>query len=76
MHAWADVLYGRFSSPTFDYFRSDAFTALTRVKAVDRKRAVGTPLDHVPHKQIESGRRAAAAGYQMRRGILPSIYEK
>ena len=40
----------------------------------DRKRAVGSPTKVAEHRQFISGSRAVAAGYQLKKGVVPPLY--
>ena len=40
----------------------------------DRKRPVGTPTKVVEHRQLDSGTKAQAAGYQLKKGVVAPLY--
>ena len=72
--AWGTILFDRFAAINTDYFASPHFEATKRVRVAQRKRPWGTPTIYAPHRQFVSGEVALAAGYQMRKGVLPSIF--
>ena len=43
--------------------------------ASDRKRPLGQTVPYQEHRQAVSGKRARDAGYQMKRGVLPPLFE-
>ncbi len=43
--------------------------------AAERKRPVGQPCTAREHRQMNSGKMAVASGYQMRRGLVPPVFE-
>ena len=40
----------------------------------DRKRAVGSPTKVSEHRQFQTGKKAVAAGYQLKKGVVPPLY--
>ena len=73
--AYADIVFKYFVDPSGTASASDPLAATLAVTtpAAERKRPLGQPVPWREHRQHQSALAAQAAGYQMRKGLLPPI---
>ena len=64
--AWAQIILGVESDPL-------SATFAMKVPAAHRKRPVGQPLPWKDHRQRDTGERAIAAGYQLKKSAVPPL---